>query len=432
MMNIPRVLIVENNRALGSMAQSLIHNELGFECDLVTTRAEAEALIAEEPARYTAALVTLNLPDAPDGEVVAPVQAAGIPVVVLTGFYGDELRQRMIDLGVVDYVLKSNISAYGYACRLVGRIHRNRTTKVLAADDSATALAVLRHQLEIQRFEVLTAATGEEALERLAENPDIQLLFTDYNMPGMDGFELVQRVRNEFGKDRLAIIGLSGSDHARLSAHFLKSGANDVLTKPYGYEELLCRVNQNLEILEQIEAIRDAANRDYLTKLYNRRYFFEEGVARYRQAKEQGTPLCAAMMDIDFFKKVNDRHGHDGGDAALRHMAELLTGAFPEELVARFGGEEFCVLMAADPHHAQKRFDAFRLEVESTPVDRDGYLFPFTVSIGLTNALGDDVDAMLNVADANLYRAKEGGRNRVVGGSSAEEANPQGTTRQRD
>ena len=427
----PNVLIVENNRALGTMAQTLIHDELGFDTDLVATRAEAEALIEDDPSRYTAALVTLNLPDAPDGEVVAPVQAAGIPVVVLTGFYGDELRQRMTDLGVVDYLLKSNISAYAYACRLVGRIHRNRTTKVLVVDDSPSALAVLQHQLEIQRLNVITAANGKEALEQLAENPDVRLLFTDFNMPEMNGAELIQRVRVDYGKDRLAIIGLSSSDDGRLTARFLKSGANDFLAKPFGYEELLCRVNQNLEILDQIEAIRDAANRDYLTKLYNRRYFFQDGVERYRRAKEAGTPLSAAMMDIDFFKKVNDNHGHDGGDAALRHMAELLSDAFPDPLVARFGGEEFCVLLESGLESAATRLDAFRHTVETTPVDRDGYHFPFTVSVGMTDALGEDLDAMLNVADANLYRAKEGGRNRVVSGDPDSTDNPQGTTRHR-
>ena len=425
----PQVLIVEDNRALATMAKAMIESEWGFDTTLAATRAESEALIAEDAGRFSVALVDLNLPDAPNGEVVPVVQAAGIPVIVLTGAFGEGLRKQMTDFGVVDYVVKDNMAAYEYACRLVGRIHRNRATKVLVVDDSPTAVAVLKHQLEIQRLKVFTATGGEEALSRFREHPDIQLLFTDCHMPGMDGFELIQRIRAEHGKDRLAIIGLSGSDDGRLSARFLKSGANDFLTKPFVYEELLCRVNQNLEILEQIEAIRDAANRDYLTRLYNRRYFFDDGGRRYRGAKEQGTPLCAAMMDIDFFKKVNDNHGHDGGDVALRHMAELLNDTFPDDLVARFGGEEFCVMIAAPLEESHARLDAFRRRVEETPVDRDGYHFPFTVSIGMTDQLGGDLDAMLNVADANLYGAKEGGRNRVVASDGT--ANPNGTTRQR-
>ena len=427
----PHVLIVEDNRALAGMAEAMIRAECGFEVSIAATMGEALALIDGAAEPFLVAVLDLNLPDACDGEIVDEVTKRGVPAVVLTGSFGDEMRNQMMQRGVLDYVLKSNVAAYEYVARLVKRVSRNRGTEVLVVDDSGTARAVLKHQLSMQLLTVHTAADGEQALKVLQANPKIRLVFTDYNMPGMDGFELTQKIRANHGKDRLAIVGLSGQDDGRLSSHFLKSGANDFLGKPFSYEELLCRVTQNLEILEQIEEIRDAANRDYLTKLYNRRYFFDAGGRRYQQAKSAGGPLSAAMMDIDFFKKVNDNHGHDGGDVALRHMAELLTTAFPDDLVARFGGEEFCVVIEAPPEEAFARLDTFRQRVEDTPVDRDGYHFPFTVSVGVTDTLGENLDAMLNIADANLYRAKEGGRNRVVAGEGSGEANPDGTTRQR-
>ncbi|GAB6043946.1 diguanylate cyclase [Endothiovibrio diazotrophicus] len=414
------VLVVEDNHALANMAKALIESTWGFEVHVAHSRAEAKLIVGDNPQRFTAALLDLNLPDAPNGEVVPLLQATGIPIVVLTGFYGDELRKRMTALGVVDYVVKNDLSAYQYACGLVGRIHRNRSIKVLAVDDSPSALAVIQHQLEVQCLKVYTAADDRQALSLFHAHPDIRLIITDYHMPEMDGFELTQKLRATHSKDQLAIIGLSSSSDNRLSARFLKSGANDFMIKPFGYEELLCRVNQNLEIFERIEEIRDAANRDYLTKLHNRRYFFNHGMCRYEQAKELDTPLNLAMIDIDFFKKVNDSQGHDGGDAALRHMAGLLNDAFPDELVARFGGEEFCVLMEGLPEMAATRLEAFRRTVESTPVNYDDHRFPFTVSIGLAHELEDNLDAMLKRADANLYRAKEEGRNRVIGSTPVE------------
>jgi len=178
--------------------------------------------------------------------------------------------------------------------------------------------------------------------------------------------------------------------------------------------ELLCRVNQNLDILDQIELIRDAANRDYLTKLYNRRYFFKEGIARYEKAVKKGRPISAAMMDIDFFKKVNDTQGHDGGDEALRHIARFLTEMFPDVLVSRFGGEEFCILMPFEKDQAHKRLDKFRKKIAASPVETDKYNFSYTVSIGFTDIPGEDIDNMLARADMGLYEAKKNGRNQVV------------------
>lgn len=410
----PQVLLIEDNRALALMAKSLIESEVGYQAVVAPSRAEAMRLIEREPEAFTAAVVDLNLPDAPNGEVVPEVVAAGIPTIVLTGAYGEELRQQMTVHGVVDYVVKQGIASYQYACELVRRIHNNRSIKVLVVDDSPSAALVLKQQLEIMRLNVLLARDGKEALAVLNQHPDVCLVFTDYNMPEMDGFELCRRIRESHSKGKIAILGLSGQNDVRLSSRFLKSGANDFLAKPFVYEELLCRVNQNLELLEYIDTIKDISNRDFLTRLHNRRYFFDRGIGIYEKAKKTGSPLNAAMMDIDFFKKINDSQGHDGGDAALKHMAALLTGAFGADLVARFGGEEFCILMEQDRQVAMDSLEAFRQLVQESPVSQGNYHFGFTLSIGVTDQFGADLDAMLMIADSALYQAKQGGRNRVV------------------
>ena len=410
----PNVLIVEDNRSLASMARAIIEDIPGFHACVAASGAEAKQLIRDTKTRFTAALVDLNLPDAPNGEVVPVVQSFDIPVVVLTGFFGDELRNRMIELGVVDYVLKKNISAYDYASRLVERIHRNRSTQVLVVDDSPSAAAMLKRYLEIQCLNVLVCHNGQEALDCIREQPNIRLVLTDYNMPVMDGFDFIQQVRAKFAKDQLAIIGLSSSNDARLSAHFLKSGANDFISKPFGYEELLCRVNQNLEYMDRIDEIRDAANRDYLTKLYNRRYFFSEAQLRHQQAQFHDLPLSVAMLDIDHFKHINDSLGHDAGDTALKHIAGLLQSAFPDDLIARFGGEEFCILSEQNAEHTFDRLDDFRRKLASNPVKENGYDITLSVSGGLSNGQDDSLDTLIKMADSKLYQAKESGRNRIV------------------
>jgi len=417
----PQVLIVEDNRALAMMAQSVIQAHHDFEAVISTNRKETDRLISTDPSRFTAAIVDINLPDAPNGEVIPDLLASNIPVIVMTGSYGEELRQKMSGFGIIDYVVKHGIDSYQYASELVQRIHRNRSTKVLIVEDSRSEAAALQYQLEIQRFQVLVAHTGEEALEILTNHPDIRLIFADYNMPGMNGFNLSQTIRKTHGKDKTAIIGLSSTAQSRVSSRFLKSGANDFLAKPFAYEELLCRVNQNMELLDLIELSQNNANHDYLTKLYNRRYFFEKGRYLYEEAKQAGSDLCIAMLDIDYFKKVNDVYGHERGDAALKQLANLLMEAFSDSLVARFGGEEFCILIQDKADKVHQRLDAFRKQVEKLPIEQYKLNFFITVSIGFTDQVKENLEEMLVLADAALYLAKENGRNCVVYSSGQEE-----------
>jgi len=408
-------LIIEDNRALANMGKLMIEEKNACKGVIASSRKQVNELISENPGRFSIAIVDLNLPDAPNGETLPDVIAANIPAIVLTGAYGEDMRQEMVNYGVVDYVVKSpGIGSYQYVADLVGRVQKNRSTKVLIIDDSQSLSGLLAFQLGIQRLNVLIAHNAAEGLEIISKEPDIRLVFLDYNLPDMDGFEVCQKIRAVHGKDEMAIIGISGTDGERVASRFLKSGANDFLSKPFGYEELLCRVNQNLDILDQIELIRDAANRDYLTRLYNRRYFFKEGIARYEKAVKKGRPISAAMMDIDFFKKVNDIQGHDGGDEALRHIARFLSEMFPDVLVSRFGGEEFCILMPFEKDQAHKRLEKFRKKIAASPVETEKYNFSYTVSIGFTDIPGEDIDNMLARADMGLYEAKKNGRNQVV------------------
>ncbi len=412
-----RILIVEDSKMLIRVLTHMLKFELGFSAVVCESMADAKKLLESGDTDFLAATLDLTLPDAPNGEIIDYVLAYNIPSIVLTSSFDEQRREEILNKSVVDYVVKESRYSYEYVIRLIGRLDRNRFITALVVDDSMSVRGYIKSLLLQHNFRVIEAASGEQALTTLRANPKTRLIITDYNMPGMDGFQLTTTIRKEFDKSSMAIIGLSGQGSPTLSAKFIKNGANDFLTKPFSHEELYCRVMQNMEALEHIEEIRDAANRDYLTHLYNRRYFFENGGTIFDSAITAKTPLTIAVMDIDFFKKINDSYGHDAGDLVLKSIAVALTEHFGEEIVARFGGEEFCILFdGIDLEDAEGRLDRFREIIEQSSVETDAGDIQYTLSIGATDTIGKTLDEMIKRADEYLYLAKDRGRNQLVSG----------------
>lgn len=407
------ILLVEDQRSLAEMAARMLHERWGCRVLIATDLAQVRAIIAQNKRRFFLAISDLNLPDAPHGEVVDVLIAAQFRVVAMTGMFDAALHDRIMAKGVIDYVLKDSINAYEYIVELVGRLYRNLSTKVLVVDDSASFRSLAANMLVVQGMQVELACDGVEGLALLEQHRDIKLVLVDHEMPNMDGFNFLFHVRRKWPKDRLAVIGMAGSGNPKLSAQFLKLGANDFLFKTCSYDEMVCRIRQNLEMHESIEAVRHVANHDYLTGLLNRRAFFAQGEPLHSALLKSGKPVAAAVMDIDFFKKINDQYGHDGGDEALRHLAGILREHFATQLVARAGGEEFFLLFD-DADTALAQCEAFRIKVARSHVSFSDTLIAYTMSIGLSIGQGDCLDAQLKYADENLYRAKQGGRNRTV------------------
>ncbi len=408
-----QVLLIEDQRSIAQMAAKMLYERWGCPVLIATSLAQVKTILAQGQHQFFVVVSDLNLPDAPSGEVIDVLIAAKLRVIAITGMYDEGLHDKIMSLGVVDYVLKNSINAYEYIVELVGRLHRNMQIQVLVVDDSQTFCSIISGMLQVQGLQVLTASNGVEALAVLALHPAIKLVLLDHEMPLMDGFDFLSSVRRTHARDRLAVIGMSGSSNSRMSAQFLKLGANDFICKPFSYEELVCRVAQNLEMQQSIESVRYIAYHDYLTGLYNRRAFFERGLAMFDQVLALGKPLAAAVIDIDFFKKINDTWGHDGGDVVLKHFAGLLGMHFKTDLVGRVGGEEFFLLFS-DVATVLARCEAFRQQVaQSNIVFNDAHI-AFTISIGITRLIPASLDEMFKLADENLYTAKKTGRNRIV------------------
>lgn len=252
-----RILLVEDSRMISAFVKRSLEQELGCEVVMTDTLAQTRSILEQPGQEFFAAVLDLNLPDAPDGEVVDLAISHKLPVIVLTSLLDAELRESIESKGVVDYVLKSR-DAVRQVLDIVERLERNQGVKILVTDDSGILRRITRSYLERYGFTVLEAKNGIEALEILKQEPGIMLVITDYEMPEMNGFDLCTSIREETPKTRLAIIGVSSHSDPMLSVRLIKAGANDFLAKPFQREELYVRILQNLENLEYIQQINSS------------------------------------------------------------------------------------------------------------------------------------------------------------------------------
>lgn len=410
-----RILLVEDNKTLAKLLAKKIQNSIDAHVDVAHTMEDAAKLI-QANKDYFIALLDLNLPDAPNGEIVDFVLSKGILVIVLTGNIDEQTKKTFINKDIVDYVYKSNINDVNYIFTTMDRLYKNKKHKVMIVDDAMLMRNEAKKILSSQQFEnVFVAAHGEEALAYFEQHPDIKLVLTDYNMPVIDGLELTLKLRQTYSKNDLGIIALTAANDGEIASSFLKHGANDFVVKPFVKDELICRVNNLIESLENIQIIGNMANTDFLTGVYNRRYFYQQAQEYIQETNGQNS-FAVAMLDIDLFKKVNDTYGHDCGDMVIKALANMLTSQTKgQDIVARFGGEEFCVLMKnISKEDAITQFVKLRSIISAQSVTYKDEQIQYTVSIGVTfGDVSKSLDMLLEEADEALYVAKENGRNRV-------------------
>lgn len=415
-----RILIVEDSPPMGTMTKKRLEKTGKFTVTWVTNMRETGQLLAtEENDAFFAALLDFNLPDATKGEVIPLVVAKNIPVIVFTAFVSEEVRQTVWSHRVVDYVLKEDVLSLEYILSLLDRLEKNAETQILVTDRDPEKLEKIANLLHVHRYDVLTAVSGSEALKILSANPKIRLVLAASEVNDMDGLSLIQQIRRNYGKEDLAIMGMVYAGDHITAARFLKYGANHCLIRQtFLPEEFYCMVRLLIENIEHIQQLRSTSLMDFLTGLHNRRYFFISGEKLFANAKRQALTLVCAMMDIDFFKKVNDEYGHEAGDRVLQHVANILRNRLRKtDIVARIGGEEFCILAVnMETASVHRIFDELRRKIEDSLVvleDGQGEV-KITISIGIATQLGNSLDHMLKKADFHLYEAKENGRNRIA------------------
>jgi diguanylate cyclase (GGDEF)-like protein len=406
------ILVVEDSPLVLKILGHLFRQQPELEPVFCASYGEAEVLLDASASLFSAAIVDLNLPDAPSGEIVELVLRYGLPCVVLSASYDERRRDELLAQGVVDYVLKESQFSYDYAFRLLHRLESNKHVKILVAEDSESTRNLIRRVLTPQRFQIIEACDGTEALAILQAQPDIDLLLVDHSMPGISGFELVKLLRQKLRRNDLIILGLSADARGALSAQFIKQGADDFLRKPFCSEELNCRVISTLERRDMVRALRHAAQYDSLTDLLNRRAFYEQCGRMLRDAQRAGNRVSMAMIDMDLFKMINDEFGHASGDSALVNFSQSFKRAFPEAVLGRLGGEEFAMLAVCAGQQMLEALNALRAHCATLSYAKGAP--PLSFSAGVHEAAPEDLEGLLYQADRCLYHAKRQGRGQTI------------------
>jgi diguanylate cyclase (GGDEF)-like protein len=420
-------LVIESSALLRDNIKKSIRDRIEISCDTADTEKEAMELLLKN--RYDLIIADLHLSDS-GGNLIAYLVRENHRIIVITASENEENREKLVSLQIVDYLYKTDErSIISYLINSIIRLQANANATVIICDDSKTSRVLIKQEVVSQNLAYIELEDGQQAYECIINKGlKIDLLITDVIMPNMDGINLIRHIRHRYNASELPILALSGSNKHSLVAQLLKTGANDYVDKPIKNEEFLTRMNmlldhsrlfkQNKELIEELQT---TATTDFLTKLYNRNYFYSTIKIIQAQAKRHNQPYGIVMGDIDFFKKVNDSYGHEVGDIALKSVATIIKESAREsDIACRWGGEEFLILVPNTNIEELVHFtQRIRKIIESIPVIVGDSDLVFNVAASFGIALSnkencENVEEIIDEADQKLYKAKASGRNCVV------------------
>ena len=300
--------------------------------------------------------------------------------------------------------------------------------RLVLAEDDSTQRMIMTRLLQDAGYVVDAVRTGDEALAKIVGG-GYQILITDWDMPGMDGATLCRRVRGTQLESYLYVLLLTAYNSIESTVAGLEAGADDYIRKPANAAELIARLNSGRRIirLEQSllragEQIRQLSITDPLVGIFNRRYLNEQLVRDIERARRYHHPIAVIMSDIDHFKSINDRLGHQAGDEVLQaFVVRLQESIRSSDWVARYGGEEFVIVLPETglteaTHVAEK----VRIRCAAEPFLTKGEVLTVTASFGVANleqsavAAVEAAEVLLHCADVALFGSKDAGRNLVM------------------
>jgi len=288
----------------------------------------------------------------------------------------------------------------------------NDLPTILIVDDTRTNIQLLAGCLK-KDYRLKIAMNGLRCLELARIEPLPDLILLDVVMPEMDGYEVCRKLKANPHTQHIPIIFVTGRDSDEEEEYGLQLGAVDYITKPIRPAIVTARVSTQIMLKQKSDELRNMALHDQLTQLYNRHFLIEAANQKMAESIRHGNPLSILMIDIDHFKQVNDQFGHQAGDSVLQAVAQVLAESNrKEDVVARFGGEEFVALFEhCSIESAEEKAERFRDKVERLmPAG-----IPITASFGVAELRPNEesFEQLLARADEAVYRAKVLGRNRV-------------------
>ena len=450
-----RVLVVDDIPANVKLLEARLSAEY---FDVATAFSGTEALALCERAECDIVLLDVMMPDMDGFEVCRRLKSNPathhIPVVMVTALDQPSDRIKGLEAGADDFLTKpvsdvalisrvrsltrlkmvtDELRMRALTSREIGIespereavADTGRKGRILIIDDRASSYERIATTLGAEHT-VDVQSDPKEALFRAAEG-DYELLIVSLGLADFDGLRLCSQVRSLERTRSIPILAIAEPDNNAKLVRGLEIGINDYLIRPIDKNEMLARVRTQIKRKRYTDRLRDnvamsieMAITDALTGLHNRRYMETHLGALTEQAAQRGKPLAVLILDIDFFKSINDGHGHDAGDDVLREFAVRIRKSIRNiDLACRFGGEEFVIVMPeTDIAVAGMVAERIRRKIASEPfaIQQGEKQLNVTLSIGIAalGAAGDNAAAMLKRADQALYRAKRDGRNRVV------------------
>jgi two-component system, cell cycle response regulator len=449
-----RVLVVDDVPANVKLLEARLSAEY---FDVITAASGQEALAICERAECDVVLLDVMMPDMDGFEVCRRLKSGmtthHIPVVMVTALDQPSDRVKGLESGADDFLTKpvsdvaliarvrslsrlkmmtDELRMRAVTSREIGiespereaLAEAGRNGRILMVDDRPALSERILNMLSVEHS-VEMEKDPTEALFHAAEG-SYDLVIVSLDLENFDGLRLCSQLRSLERTRNGPILAIAESDNNTRLVRALEIGVNDYLVRPIDKNEILARVRTQIRKKRYTERLRDnvqlsieMAITDALTGLYNRRYMETHVGTLVEQAISRGKPLTVLILDIDYFKSINDTHGHDAGDDVLQDFATRIRKSIRGiDLACRYGGEEFVVVMPeTDMAVATMVAERLRRRIASEPfpIQKGARMIEVTISIGIA-ALGpnDDAAAVIKRADQALYRAKRDGRNRVV------------------
>ena len=413
-----KILQLESGNLFRQIVKKIVEPR-GFE--LISTAASTEAFSILESNKISLIITGNELVDM-SGEkfitILSKSSFSNIPVIVLTSTDSLELRTKLFSLGIVDFILKSDINTANlsnYFDSLIKQdsiLEQIQNENIAVLDDSKFGLTVIKNIFELHKIRKVSYYTDPR--EFLNDSGNFSFFLVDLVLPEISGEEVIIQLRKR--QKNCVIIVVSGISNYKTISHAMMYGADDYISKPYDNSMFMARIRANARTYFLYRELEKRAVTDGLTGLYNHRYICDYVASSIKGKKESSSSFCVLLIDIDHFKLVNDTHGHQVGDLVLMSLSKVFSDSFGEKGVCgRYGGEEFMVILKETSlSEGEKASELFRTRVMGMSFPEQD--FKITISGGIVEHRNENSAELIKKSDDLLYKAKERGRNKIMSG----------------